>query len=196
MLWVLLPAAVWATDIWQAEMADGSLLFTDSPTVAGFRPVLLARKPMPARNRVSVGRFPRLDAYDSLIVRIAAEEGVSPTLLKAVALAESGMNPAALSPKGAMGLTQLMPGTARALGVDDPWDPAANLRGGARYLRRMLDTFGTARLALAAYNAGPGNVKKHGGVPPFDETQEYVVKVLDLHDLFTTERPLLPAATP
>ena len=88
MLWVLLPAAVWATDIWQAEMADGSLLFTDSPTVAGFRPVLLARKPMPARNRVSVGRFPRLDAYDSLIVRIAAEEGVSPALLKAVALAD------------------------------------------------------------------------------------------------------------
>ena len=91
--------------------------------------------------------------------------------------AESNWQPAALSTKGAIGLAQLMPGTARLLRVD-PHDPEQNLEGGARYLRMMYDKFGTWRLALAAYNAGPGSVQKHGGIPPFRETRNYVKTIL------------------
>lgn len=90
---------------------------------------------------------------------------------------ESGWNPGAVSHKGATGLAQLMPDTARLLGVDIA-DPAQNLDGGARYLRMMYDKFGSWRLALAAYNAGPGAVEQHDGIPPFDETQTYVRVIL------------------
>lgn len=90
---------------------------------------------------------------------------------------ESGWNIGAVSPKGATGLAQLMPGTAKRLGVDIN-DPSANLDGGAKYLRMMYDRFGSWRLALAAYNAGPEAVEKHGGIPPFDETKNYVAAIL------------------
>ena len=90
---------------------------------------------------------------------------------------ESGWNPGAVSVKGATGLAQLMPDTARRLGVDIA-DPGQNLEGGARYLRQMYDRFGSWRLALAAYNAGPGAVEKNAGVPPFDETKNYVLAIL------------------
>ena len=92
---------------------------------------------------------------------------------------ESAWNPRAVSHKGAIGLAQLMPQTARSLGVD-PHDPRQNLEGGARYLRQQYDRFGSWRLALAAYNAGPGAVAKHNGVPPYRETRNYVRKILGL----------------
>jgi hypothetical protein len=115
--------------------------------------------------------------YRALASQIAAEEGIDPNLFLRLVNQESRFRPDAVSPKGAMGLAQLMPGTARDLGVD-PSDPEQNLRGGARYLRQQLDAFGDPTLALAAYNAGPGNVRKYGGIPPFQETQNYVRTIL------------------
>ncbi len=108
----------------------------------------------------------------------AARHGIDPALLRALVRQESGFDPAARSPAGATGLTQLMPGTAAELGVD-PTDPVQALEGGARYLKMQLDRFGgDERLGLAAYNAGPGAVTRFGGVPPYAETQRYVEKVL------------------
>lgn len=111
--------------------------------------------------------------YLNLARSAAAKHGVPEDLFLRLIQQESGWNANARSHKGALGLAQLMPGTAQALGVD-PYDVAQNLEGGARYLREQYNTFGTWRLALAAYNAGPGAVQQHGGVPPFRETQNYV----------------------
>jgi hypothetical protein len=115
--------------------------------------------------------------YRAIATQIAQREGVPVDLFLRMIGQESAWNAGALSPKGASGLAQLMPGTARDLGVD-PNDPIQNMTGGARYLRQQLDTFGRPDLALAAYNAGPGAVKKHGGIPPYRETQDYVRKIL------------------
>ncbi|MDQ2858183.1 MAG: lytic transglycosylase domain-containing protein [Candidatus Eremiobacteraeota bacterium] len=115
----------------------------------------------------------------ALVRRTAASEGVDAALLTAVVRAESGFDPRATSSAGAAGLMQLMPATAQALGVADPYDPAQNVRGGAAYLRELIDRFhGDTRLAVAAYNAGPGAVERYGGVPPFAETRAYVERVL------------------
>ena len=118
--------------------------------------------------------------YAGLVEKAAADAGVDPRLLASLAWSESGFDPSARSAAGATGLVQLMPGTARGLGVTDTTDPAQSLRGGATYLRQQLDAFGgDPALALAAYNAGPTAVRRHGGVPPYAETQKYVQTVLD-----------------
>jgi soluble lytic murein transglycosylase-like protein len=118
---------------------------------------------------------------EGMITRAATTHNVRPQLLRAVVQVESGFNPRAVSPKGAQGLMQLMPGTSAALGVSDPFDPEQNLMAGARYLRQNLDRFGgDERLALAAYNAGSAPVQRYGGVPPYPETQQYVRNVLAL----------------
>lgn len=124
--------------------------------------------------------FPHLD---SVIQPAAARYGLDPNLVAAVIWAESSGDPNAVSKKGARGLMQLMPATARELGVGDAFDPGQNVDGGSSYLRRMLDAHdGDLNLALAAYNAGPDAVRKYGGVPPYRETQDYVGKVIRVYE--------------
>jgi soluble lytic murein transglycosylase-like protein len=119
--------------------------------------------------------------YDDLIIEAAETYGLDPRLIRSVVQVESAFNPMAVSPAGAKGLMQLRPILARELRVHNPFDPRQNIMGGARYLRRLLDMHdGDIRLALASYNAGPRNVTRYGGVPPFQETQKYVNRIIDL----------------
>ena len=115
--------------------------------------------------------------FEDLVREHSERQSLRPELVRAVIQVESGFDPRATSPKGAMGLMQLMPQTARSLGVLNAYDPAENIRGGTVYLRRLLDKYGSEQLALAAYNAGPGAVDKYDGVPPYRETKDYVRKV-------------------
>ena len=126
-----------------------------------------------------------VDVFADEIAEAARQFAVDPALVRAVIHAESGFNPRARSPKGAMGLMQLMPGTARMLGVTDPHLPGNNIAGGARYLSSLLGRFkNDVTLATAAYNAGPEAVKRHAGVPPYPETQVYVQRVKILYQRY------------
>jgi soluble lytic murein transglycosylase-like protein len=117
-------------------------------------------------------------SFQSEIQRAAVSNGVDSALIRAIIHAESAYQVDAVSPKGAQGLMQLMPQTARMLQVNDAFNPASNIDGGARYLADLLDLFGgDVTLAAAAYNAGPGAVEKYGGVPPYEETREYVRRI-------------------
>ena len=117
--------------------------------------------------------------FASLINQVSEKYGVNPSLVQAVIKAESNFNPDAVSSAGALGLMQLMPATARGLGVTDALDPAQNIEGGVKFLSQLLSHYnGNTQLAVAAYNAGPGAVDKYNGIPPYQETQTYVTRVL------------------
>ena len=149
-----------------------------SATSAAAGPGATASASAAAGAGAGASALPAGTPFASEITAAATRNGVDPALLAGLVKQESNFNPAAGSPAGAQGLTQLMPATAASLGVTDVHDPAQALEGGAKYLRQQLDRFGgdVAR-ALAAYNAGPGAVERFGGVPPYAETQEYVRRV-------------------
>jgi soluble lytic murein transglycosylase-like protein len=129
---------------------------------------------------LEVPRSPQA-VFENLIQEAALAHNLEPALIRAVMRTESAFNPRAVSPVGAMGLMQLMPALAKEMGVQDPWDPRQNIMGGAKYLRRLLDSHkGNVKLALASYNAGPGNVRRYKGIPPFKETRNYVKKITDI----------------
>jgi len=129
------------------------------------------------------------NAFDQLIGREARLQGIDRGLVKAVIHTESGFNPHALSKPGAQGLMQLMPATAARYKVADAFDPAENIRAGTRHLKYLLDRYQNLELALAAYNAGEGNVEKYRGIPPFAETRDYVQRVISRY------RNLYPGST-
>lgn len=172
------PAAA-GTAVYRYVDERGVVHLTDSPTDSRYEAVPQPDPPDPperSRARPSSGR-----RYDAFVELVAKREEVPPALLKAVIAAESNFDPRAVSPKGAVGLMQLMPATADALGVSDPLLVLENVAAGARYLRQLLSRYGEWSLALAAYNAGPTAVDRYGGVPPFPETREYVRRVLSYH---------------
>lgn len=187
MLW-LLGTIVFA-DIYMVHLPDGSVRLTDSPE-PGDSYEKWWDDVDPVSNLPNLSVIRNLDAYDDLFQQAGADHNLSPAFIKAVAVAESRMNHLAVSKAGAKGLMQLMPSTAKNLGVEDPFDPAQSIAGGAQYLAKQVSAFGNYRLALAAYNAGPENVRKHGGIPPFKETQVYVDRVMAIYAYFQGQQAL------
>ena len=190
LLTVLIIAATWPAavlgDIYKYRDGAGRITLTDQPIRGGgYKLLKVIRLPGHSGPRQGGGDALRAmerrrDAVAPKIERIAEESRLSPELIHAVVRAESAYDPDAVSRKGAVGLMQLMPATARELGVADPFDIEQNIDGGARYLRQMLDSYGgDVKTALAAYNAGPGAVEKYGGqIPPYQETEQYIDRVL------------------
>jgi hypothetical protein len=126
--------------------------------------------------------------FHPIIDKVSEQHNIEPALVKAVIMAESSYNPRAVSPRGAVGLMQLMPSTANSLGVSNSYNPEQNVQGGTKYLKELIDEFGgDIKLALAAYNAGPAHVKKHNGVPPFKETVYFVHKVYHYYDFYRNQ---------
>lgn len=200
----LLATPVRAADIYVTYGVDGTPLLTNSPPQnpdartrdevyedleVWWRDIVPGQflpngVPMPNLSRIA-----NLDAYDDAFLEAGGRNGLPAELVKAVAVAESRMNPRAVSPAGARGLMQLIPSTAARLGVTDTFDPLQSVAGGAAYLADQVRAFGSYELALAAYNAGPGAVRKYGGVPPYTETRTYVSRVIGLYEHFRDHRP-------
>jgi soluble lytic murein transglycosylase-like protein len=157
-------------DIYMRRGPDGRLQYTDTPTTMDGYKMIVRESPekLPWREYAHIQ---------------ARRHNLDPKLVRALIYVESAENPVAVSNRGALGLMQLMPATADELGVHDPLMPMDNVRGGVKYFSQMLKRFnGDVKLALAAYNAGPGAVEKFGGIPPYPETVDFVKKVLSIYE--------------
>ena len=178
--WPMVPGGSPArADMYVHKDAQGVLHFTNVPSQPGYRPVIREWGSGLSALRLPPGRI------EEIISSASNRHGVDPHLVRAVIKAESDFNARARSPKGAQGLMQLMPETARLHNVSNVYDPDENIDGGVRHLRLLLDRYqGDLRLALAGYNAGIQAVEKYGGIPPFAETQEYVRRVLNYHQRY------------
>ncbi|WP_214000692.1 lytic transglycosylase domain-containing protein [Arsukibacterium sp.] len=177
------PALASSIAVFKSEQPDGTVLFSDRKPVN--RPYqqlyfdCFACDPNSSINWHKTPLFVR--PYNRIINRVAIEQQLEPALIRAVIHAESAFQASALSKRGAIGLMQLMPQTAAMLGINDPLSPEQNIQGGSKYLASLLKQYnGDLTLSLAAYNAGPGNVRRHQGVPPFAETQAYIKRVMIL----------------
>jgi soluble lytic murein transglycosylase-like protein len=177
---VLIAPSYVNADIYRYVDEDDIVHFTDAPTDKRFKIFLRdLKKDKELRTKLKYASSVNPGEFEQLIKICSSKYGVNPCLVKAVIHAESGYNPNAVSSKGASGLMQLMPGTAKSLKVADRFNPKDNVEGGVKYLRFLLDTFkGDVSLAVAAYNAGLNKVAKYGGIPPYNETRTYVNRVL------------------
>jgi hypothetical protein len=183
-LWRAFPPAA-GGDIYWFHDEQGIVHMSNVPVDARFR--FKEKEKRQKSTKVLSGKRKR--GYDKLIDKVARTEGLDSDLLRAVVETESNFDPNAVSKKGAVGLMQLMPETARVMGVTDPFHPEENLEAGARYLRRLIDKYeGKLTLALSAYNAGEKAVERYKGIPPFTETQDYVRKVLKAYDRTAEKR--------
>jgi soluble lytic murein transglycosylase-like protein len=196
--WIAIPAA--HADIYVYDDADQNapqeIRLSNLPVDARYQLLIEDSKPVTAAaptrtDAVVAGASAGTLPFDAAVHAAAAETSLEPALLHAVIAAESRHDTHARSPRGAQGLMQLMPATARRFQVSDPYDPLQNVRAGARYLRELRDLYqGDLMLALAAYNAGPEAVNRFGGhIPPYAETRRYVPKVLRLYKLMTGSQP-------
>ena len=176
-------ALVWVqpshADIYMKRGPDGTMHFSNCPMGTDWSLYAKeAKRQYRYASYTTPKRYSR-SQYDNLIDAIARNQGMNPSVIKGIIEVESGFNPNAKSSKGAMGLMQLMPQTAQDLGVSDPWDPTENITAGTKYISWLLRKYsGNMTLALAAYNAGPAAVDAHGGIPPYQETSDYVRNVL------------------
>lgn len=171
--------------------ADGIRHYTDVPDDNRYKLLVLSPHDLTqSGDRYDLALLARATQYDSIIEKTAVSAAVEPNLLRAVIVVESGFNSRAVSKRGAVGLMQLMPATATRFGVSNRYDPNQNIRGGALYLKFLMDRFGhDVRLALAAYNAGEEAVDRNGGqIPPFSETMAYVPRVLKVYRMLAGPR--------
>ena len=168
----LAPAA--PADIYRYIDENGVMHFTNAPTSSSQEFKLFLRE-----KKTPASAWYYRNKYDDVIVKASKRHGVSFPLLKAIIKAESDFDPQAVSKKGAMGLMQIMPKNFKLLGLKDPFDPTQNINAGARYFKQLYDRFnGKLALSLAAYNAGPTAVDRYKTIPPYEETEEYVRRVL------------------
>ena len=177
-------ASAAADTIYQYRQPGGGVLFTDRTTDQVSRDHVLLSVRKGWEEKLGPLTPERRDRYDSYIETASLRFGLEPALIKAVIHAESLFNHRAVSRVGAQGLMQLMPETAAFLRVDDPFNPQQNIMGGSKFLQYLGGKFDSTDLVLAAYNAGEGNVRRHGGIPPFKETQGYVKKVNELLPIY------------